>query len=135
MTTYEEFVTRLAAMAISTVTKHYYWGQTPPASLNAADLPSMWVQLPQMDARPLSFGGNVGWTALEAQLVVAVLPTIHATLAEAFQSTVEMMDDVREALEKNRLADSRTTWTIRQSVVALGKSEYWAVVADVRATG
>ncbi len=134
-TTYTQFVSNLANMTIAGVTRKYGWGNTPPASINSADIPVSWVQLPEGDHRPVTFAGGSNWGTFQADLIVVVLPTVHATLAEAFQATVTLMDAVRDALHNTRLADSRTTWTLRQGVVALGKMEYWAVLAHVTSTG
>ncbi len=135
MTTYTEFLTRLGDMRIAGVTRRFGLGQTPPASLNAGELPASWVQLPEADHEAYSFGGGATWPTFRAQLIVAVLPTAANTLGDSFDKTVAMMDAVRDALENATLAKSAIAWQMKQAVVIVAGAEYWAIVADIVASG
>lgn len=135
MTTFVGFLTSLGYLNITGVTRRFGYTETPPASLNAGELPASWAQLPEGDPQPVMFGGGPNWIAFNVQLVVAVVPTEHSTRAEAYQACAAMMDAVASALHDARLAKSVTTGTIAQKFVTVAGVEYWAVVADVRASG
>lgn len=135
MTTYSEFLRRLGEVSIDGVVRRYGLGQTPPASLNAGELPASWLQLPEGAHEDYAFGGGLTWPEFHAQLIVATSPLAANTLADAFASLVGMMDAIRVALEGSVLAKSRTVMGMKQGVVTVAGIEYWAVVCNVTASG
>lgn len=135
MTTYVEFRTALGDLSITGVVRQYGYGEGPPASLNAGELPASWAQEPSGDLHAVVFGGGPSVTEFHALLIVAVLPTAHSTLADADKATAVMMDNVRAAVSASNLARSHTSGKVRQAVVTVAKVDYWAVVAELQATG
>jgi len=132
MTTYAEFLNGLSALSVEGVARPF---DHPPASLNASDLPAMWVQLPRGDDRPIAFQRGAYWATLRADLVVAVAAVAQGTQEENFAATVAMMDAVSAALRDADLSAGPQRWTIRQDVVEVAGVAYWAVVAEVEGGG
>ena len=136
MTTYAQFIDRLSSMHPVGVTRIYGLGETPPASLNNADLPAMWVQNPAADFDVMTFGSGPHWAAYRAQLVVAVLAEAAGlSLGKAFEDSITVMDNLVLALNDVRPAQSKPTWTIRLGRVTVANINYWAVIAEVTASG
>ena len=136
-TTYSEFLLRLGQLHVTGVTRRYLLTETPPASLNTADLPAMWVQEPKGEAEVISGGGGgrATWQTFNGRLIVATCPAAQSTLATAFNAAVTMMDSVVYALQGSNLADSATTWELRMADVTVAGVVYWAVIAEVHAKG
>ena len=138
MTTYTEYLTALGALTITGVTRTFTLGETPPGSLNAADLPAMWMQVPEGDHNPMDFGPGHIWPSYTADLLIAVLPYEHSTAGEVFQSVITIMDAIATALNAaagQALAWSSTSYTVRQALITVNQIDYWGVVATVKATG
>lgn len=136
MTTYAQFMAALGALSVTGVSKTYGYGETPPASLNAADLPALWINLPEGDQRQMvSFASNDQWPTFSADIIVAVQPVAHKTAAEGLQATVEMMDAVTVALADARPAKTRPGWTQVARVVTVANIDYLAVVVRITASG
>ena len=139
MTTYTSFVTDLAALTITGVTRKYVMGETPPASLNAAEMPAMWVQAPSGASDPTAFCTTDDWPRFKAQLVIAMMPDSLSNMAIVWQDCVTMMDNVVAALGAEgtgqMLARSGTSWNMRLGTVTVAGAAYWAVVVDVTAEG
>ena len=131
-TAYADFVTDLAGLSISGVTRQFTY---PPTSLDTADLPSSWVQLPRGDSNPLTFQANGGWPTLRADLVVAVEAVAQEQQAQNFSDVLTMMDAVMTALRSADICKGPLSWTIRQDVVEVAGTHYWAVVAEVEGRG
>ncbi len=139
MTTYTSFLTALAALSIAGVKRAYVMGQTPPASLNAADMPAMWVQAPSGASEVTAFCNADDWPKFQAQIVIAVMPTSLSNMAAIWQDCVTMMDNVVDALMAEStgqmLAKSGTSWSQRLGTVTVAGTDYWAVIVDVTAEG
>ena len=80
------------------------------------------------------------WPTYTAILVVAVLPAAQGqSLGKAFQDTLTMIDNLQTALNAVRptgiTTGSRPKWTMRQDFVTVGANDYWAVIAEVTASG
>jgi hypothetical protein len=139
MTTYAGFLAALSAMAPTGVTRVFAMGATPPASLNAADLPALWVQLPKGEHDIMTFQSGAHWPTYHAEVVIAVLPTAQGmNLGKAFEDTVTVMDNLITALAAVRptgMAGSKPIWTMRQGSVTVAGTEFWAVIAEVTASG
>jgi hypothetical protein len=133
MTLYTEFITSLNSMAVSGVVRNLPY---PPASINASDLPLLFVQLPRGEDGAITFGGGVTWPKLRAEIVVVVEPVGQARSPESFAACLAMMDNLSTALTAaQNIAASRITWSIRQDGVEVAGNTYWAVVAEVEGKG
>ena len=134
MTTYANFVTNLGDLSVTGVTRKR---DEPPASLNTADLPTMWVQFPIGEEGPITLAAHGGWPTFKAQLVVAYEAVGQNTQAANFSGTVAMMDNVASALRTavGTVVKGKITWTIHQGSVTVAGNDYWAVIADVEGHG
>ncbi len=131
-TTYAAFIDALEALAITGVTKTF---QGPPASLDTADLPARWVQLPKGSDKLLTYQTSGGWPTLTADLVVALSPNAQDTQAGNFAAQVAMLDAVNAALRGANITKSGLTWEIRAGGVKVAGVDYWAVIATVTGKG
>jgi len=131
-TTYASFVAGLAGVEIAGVTRQYTY---PPPSLNAADLPASWAQLPRGESGALTFQANGGWPLLRADLVVAVEAVAQGQQSGNFAATLAMMDAVADALRGADISRGPLSWDIRQDEVEVAGTRYWAVVATVEGRG
>ena len=135
MTTMTAFVTALGNLTVTGVL-HTYDG--PPTSLNDADLPSMWVQLPQSNEAALTLDGVGGWPLLRAQLVIAYQASAQGTQAANWSGTIAMLDALATTLHSTtpgQLGRGKVSWSVKPAQVAVAGIEYWAVIADVEANG
>lgn len=135
MTTLTEFTTALGNLTVTGVTRAY---DGPPTNLESADLPSMWVQLPQSDEAALTFSGAGGWPILRAQLIIAYQSSAQDTQAANWSGTLAILDALAAALRNTApgtLGESKPTWSIKPGQVTVAGVDYWAVIADVEANG
>jgi len=136
MTTYAQFIDRLSSMAPTGVKHVFGLGSTPPAALNTADLPALWVQLPKAEHEVMTFESGKHWPTYSAEIVVAVTPSAQGmSLGKAFEDTVTLMDNLAAALDIVRPAQSKPRWTIRQGSVNVAGIDYWAVIVEITAAG
>ena len=131
MTTYSQFLSALAALPVEGVNRRY---QTPPLSLNRADLPAQWVQAGDGESAAITLDGGQ-WPLFRAQLIIAVEALAQSVLFDSYGQAIEMMDNVHTALTQARLAKSRTVWHISLSSLSVADVEYLAVIAAVEASG
>lgn len=133
---YRDFVDGLEALSVTGVTRVY---QGPPTELNEADLPSMWVQLPQGTEIPLAFGGSGYEVRLQAEVVIAVENLSLETQTVNFNAAVDMLDNLTTALRGSAAhalgISGPTSWTVRQGGVQVGRFLYWAITATVEVIG
>lgn len=128
ITTYASFVTALAALTVTGVTRKY---SSPPASLNTADLPAMWPGLPRGDEPRMTFEGGGGWPALFCDLVIALEPYGGNTQLANFTATVAMFDNLSSALRSASIGRSGLRWSITADAVDVSGTPYWAVMATI----
>lgn len=136
ITTLTSFVNALEALSVTGVTKTYSEG--PPRSLNTAQLPAMWVQLPWADDRPLTFGTQGGWPTLRAEIVIAYEVVAQSVQTANFTGTVTQIDNLNTAIRAAGATDfckSGVEWEVRQDIVLVGEYQYWAVIATVEGRG
>lgn len=131
MTTYASFLNGLRDLSVSGVTNL----NEPPASLASSALPAKWVQLPEGTEPALTFGYNGGWTQFKADVVVAIVPNMQGTQNQNWTAAVAMLDTLTTALRGADVCLSELTWTMRQTGVAIGDAQYWAIVATVEGSG
>lgn len=106
----------------------------PPASLNAADLPALWVELPSSESAVIAFSG-AGWPTLKARVVLAIAPVAQDTAARNFADVVAACDTLHSALIVADAAESRLSFSLRVAVVEVAGAAFWAVIADVEGRG
>lgn len=133
MTTYVSYVNALEALTISGVTRKHTSGQ--PISLNTADLPGQWVDVPTGAAVPATCAGDFSRT-LVANIVIALEPVGQNKRPVNFDACVVMMDSIHTALvayNGNSGLDAPISWNSRLMFVTVNTVDYWAVVTDVTA--
>ena len=131
--TFRTFVDNIEALVVAGVTRSYTQG--PPGSLDAADLPSSWVQFPFGEEGPTVFGEQGGNTELQADLIVAVQAYGLGTPPLNFDATVNMMDAVAVAIRATGNcwpANSKARWSIRLGLATVSGNDYWAVITRIR---
>ncbi len=129
---YADVVPALAALDVAGVNRRF---AHPPASLNAADLPALWVQLPSGDSGPPVVFTGERWPTLRVDVVIALTPVAQSTVEQCFAATLVMMDALSHALAAVTIGPTRATWSIRQDVVSVAEAAHWAVVATVEVRG
>lgn len=132
-TTYTAFVTALEALTVTGVTRKFSQGQ--PNTLNTADLPAQWVDLPRGESVPATCAGDMTRT-LTADLIVALEPVAQNQRPTNFDATVTMLDSLHTALDAADLGtDSTPGWISRLAIVTVNTVDYWAVITEVTALG
>jgi len=133
MTTALQAITALSAMSVTGVTRVYAY---PPTSLNNADLPAMWVQLPTMDSgRPLVLSAASGWPRLTVDVIIAVEPVGTGTQAANFAAQVTLLDALDAALAATDIGKARPDWRITAGGVTIAGNDFWALRAEVNIHG
>lgn len=135
MTTYVEFVDGLEALVVSGVTRRYMSG--PPLSLNTADLPAQWIQLPAGESEAMVLGDASGsrWPTFNADLIIAIEAVGQSTGGANFDAAVATMENLRTRLELTDLTEAPLSWAMRQVVVTVAKNDYWAIICSVIGQG
>ena len=96
MTTYRAWIDYLETLAPAGVVKKFASG--PPTSLNTADLPAQWLELPHGENRPARAGAEGGDRTLFADHVVVLEAVGQETQAVNFDACVTMLDSIDSAL-------------------------------------
>ncbi len=125
------FLASLAALDVPGVKTA---GLFPPQSLNAADLPALWVQLPTLGDAAVTFQRGAYWPRLEAEVVIAVQPVAHNRPGEGWAAAVSMADNLSAALQLSQISQY-DSWDIRIGIVSVAEVDYWAVIARVGGRG
>ena len=135
MTTYVEYVDGLEALVVSGVTRRYTSG--PPLSLNTADLPAQWVQLPAGESEAMVLGDASGsrWPTFNADLIIALEAVGQSTGGVNFDATVTMLESLRTRLELTELTEAPLSWAMRQAIVTVAGNDFWAIVCAVTGQG
>ena len=135
MTTYVEYVDGLEALVVSGVTRRYTSG--PPLSLNTADLPAQWAQLPAGESEAMVLGDASGsrWPTFNADLIVAIEAVGQSTGGVNFDAAVAMMENLRTRLELTDLTEAPLSWAMRQAIVTVGRQDFWAIICSVVGQG
>ena len=135
MTTYVEYVDGLEALVVSGVARRYASG--PPLSLNTADLPAQWVQLPAGESEAMVLGDASGsrWPTFNADLIVAIEAVGQSTGGANFDAAVATMENLRARLELTDLTEAPLSWAMRQAIVTVAGQDYWAIVCAVAGQG
>jgi len=134
-TTYRSFVDNLEALTITGVVRQYTQGP-PLGATGVPDCPAQYVRYPGATEAVTTFGAHGGWPTLRAELVVLVEPVGQNTAPANFDATVDMMDNLSEALRAlTCIVKSKMRWNIRQTMEEVAGMQYWAVVASVEGSG
>jgi hypothetical protein len=132
--TLRSFIDALEAISVSGVKRTY---QGPPVKAETVELPSQWVQFPNVSDEPLCFGVLGGWPTVRAQLVIAYEAVAQSRQPTNFDGTVDMIDTLNTAIRAiaPNANLSGLWWTVRQSVVTVAGNTYWALIADIEGQG
>ncbi len=126
--TYRAVSDALAGMDVKGVRRRFNY---PPESLNASDLPALWVQSPSGSGSAVVFErGGETWPSATVQVVLAVTPVAAASNQDNYLATVDAVDALVRELVKFR-ARGPASWQVRQTIVTVAGTDYWAAVADV----
>ena len=135
ITTYATFLSGLGDISVTGVNRAL---DHPPASLNTADCPVMWVDVPEGEEGPLTHSGEGGWPTLRGEIVIAIEAVGQATQVENWDALVAMFDYLSTALRgvtRGTLCQSHLTWDISKQIRPVAGTEFWAVVATVEGNG
>jgi hypothetical protein len=127
-------VQRLTALQVEGVNVRF---DSPPASLNGADLPAMWVQQPAVQEGGSTFGASGGWGQFTARLVIAVRAVGQTEKDLTWQESLEMADRLRDALAGSvrTIARGRLAWLVSVETAQVSGTDYWIVQAQVTVSG
>jgi hypothetical protein len=130
MTSYADFVSGLAGLEITGVSRQY---DHPPASINSADFPLSFPLLPSGSEGALTFQAHGGWPTFKCELIIVYQAVGQSRHDDNFTGTVALIDNVAEALRGavGTFCKGKVTWDIRQTVVTVAGADYWAVQATV----
>lgn len=133
MTTYRSFIDSIEALTVTGVTRRYTQGQ--PATLNTADLPAQWADLPRGESEPATCAGDMTRT-LRADLLVALEPVGQNTRPTNFDACVTMLDNLHTALDGwSDPLDGAPSWNARLAYVTVNGLDYWAIITEVSGLG
>jgi len=127
-TTYSSFLSALAGTTVTGVTRQFTLSQSPPTTLDTADLPASFV-IPggSENAAPVAFSGQMGRT-FRGTLVIIIQPDGQDTAPANYAVAVSLMDALHTGLQSSMtMYDMTPTWAIREG----HRGDYWAVWAEV----
>ena len=131
-TTYAAFVSGLAGLTISGVTRKY---TEPPGTVGDADMPISYPRITSQNNETLTIGQVGGLDRGTADLVVVVERYEVNSNAANFAATVAMVDAINTAMKAAIDTLGIDRWEIRPEDVTIGQSQCWALVVTVEASG
>lgn len=131
-TTYAAFVSGLAGLTISGVTRKY---TEPPGTVGDADMPISYPRITSQNNETLTIGQVGGLDRGTADLVVVVERYEVNSNAANFAATVAMVDAINTAMKAAIDTLGIDRWEIRPEDVTIGTSQCWALVVTVEASG
>jgi len=135
MTTYAAFCNALADLPVAGVkTRQRYI----PDQVPSANLPLMFVRLPEGSESGITAEGEGGWPQLSAELVIVVEPVRQNRNEQNQALTVQLIDNLTDALRAvtpGQVCKSKLSWRIVARTAPLGEIEHWAIVARVTGNG
>lgn len=134
-TPFVTFCGQLATLSVTGVSRTYAY---PPPQVSTADMPLLYVRLPQGDAPIISLTGRTGLYTLRCDVVVVMEPLPQNLTTTNYTATLTMMDALVTALDTHRAGASANDWgilsyTIRGEWNTIGESSYWTVIAEIEA--
>ena len=129
--TLNTFVDGLEALVVAGVVRSYIHGP-PSGAVSTADLPALFVHLPEISAvGRLVFANQGGTGSLRAQLIILVEPVAQSRQPENFDAAVDMADALEAAFIALTCGVGILGWSVRVTIFSVAEIDYWAVVADV----
>ena len=130
MTTITQFVTAMSGLTVTGVVRSFTY---KPASVHTADLPALYVELPDAGSGDsiVSTCNDLGKT--RAVELVVLLQTINQEQEEPnYDVTVTMMDSLESALDTYEgTSDLILDYEISAGGRPVGDAYFWAAVASV----
>lgn len=131
-TTYAAFVSAVAGLTITGVTRKY---TEPPGVVGDADMPVSYPRIRAMNNETVTIGGTSGLDRGAVDLVVVVQREEVNTNAANFAATVALVDAINTAMKAAIESIGIDRWEIREEDVTIGQSDCWALVVTVEASG
>jgi hypothetical protein len=137
ITTLAGFIDALEALSVTGVNKNFTNG--PPRTLSTAQIPALWVELPESDDAILTFQAQGGWPSLRATMVIAAEPVAQSLQEVNFALCVTLLDNLATAL---RAASPGTfcksglkKWEMKQGFREIAGVGYWVITCTVEGAG
>ena len=138
VTTYTQFVSNLATMAVTGIGSDSRLA-SPPTQINPGDLPISYPQYPRGSVAfadgPMTADGEGGWPTHRCELVIVAVPTRQDNQPANFLLLQTLTDAASTALRTTTLAQSKNIWTIIPDLRFIGDKEYWTLLITVEASG
>lgn len=131
-TTYAAFISGLAGLSISGVTRAY---SAPPDVVGDADMPISYPRIRSMNNETVSIGETGGLDQGTADLVIVIEREEVNTDAANFATTVTMIDSINTAMKAAIPTLGIDRWEIREEDVTINNTPCWALVVTVEASG
>ena len=133
MTTIAAYVSAIAGLSVSGVNRQYDY---KPISVQTADLPASFVELPEAgrdDTYATTCDGSGKTRTVE---LVVLLEAVNQSNPEPnYDATVAMMDALETALDGYRTSsDLLIDYGVTSGGRGLGDAFYWAAIANVTGT-
>jgi hypothetical protein len=129
LSTYAAFAAAFGGLTITNVKRKY---DHTPVSIGHADLPAMFVRLPNGNRNSGSVSTCSGSGKGRTIEMVVCVEAVGLNNAEPnFDSTVAMMDAVEAAIDAMAKPMPIMGYDLRGSGVVVGDTGYWAVVATI----
>jgi hypothetical protein len=137
VTDFATFVGGLASLSITGVNTKF---DHIPQQLSTAQLPAMFVRLPEGTDGPLTLSTTAqgGWPTLTCEMVIAVEPQGQNRATQNYKATVALIDHINNALRGIKTGDicqSKIRWSIRGEQDWIGEQLYWLIVVRVTGNG
>lgn len=102
----------------------------PPASVNSADLPMAWVEVPTGDSASIAFTGGQ-WITYHADVVLVYQPAAQSTAEQAYATGLGWMDALADVLYSANVCISRLRFDVKLAITTVAGTDYWSVRAKV----
>lgn len=135
-TDHEDFVTALASLSVTGVSKRYELGETPPEQVAPANLPAQWLETSGFRTTCITMDGEYA-DANRATLVIAVGEIGTSTgIGKLYQTAVTLAKALRAALvsanEAEAISEGGVSWETTIGRYQVGGAQYLAVVTEVQ---
>ena len=129
MTTYTSFISTVAGITITGVTKKHAY---IPVKVSTASLPASFVRLPGggINGETLTTCADDG-KSRTVELVVILEPMGQQRPSKNFSLTVTMMDNMETALDALGDFMPMVSYEIRAEGVAVGDAVHWGIIATI----
>jgi len=131
-TTMAAFSAAVTALSITGI-KHAY--AYPPATINAADCPLSFPNIPELGEEVMALDGSTGLAAGRLELIVLVRDASISMNQTVYADTLALIDAINTTLTANTITLGLDRWTIRQEENQAGVGTFWALVVTLEASG